>query len=119
MKVVSILALAARYIGVTGRSLDTLKEEDYPVDTAELPTACNDLENGYHWIRPMAHGEMFPNIYVKCVDGYTLLDPSLMDFYNYHHIKKLFTSYNELRPFLRFCDFLHFQFVHCLRGQQH
>ena len=102
MKLVSLLALTARYIGVTGRSIDTLTEEDYPVDATELPTACNDLENGYHWIRPMAHGDTFPNIYVKCVDGYTMLDPSLMDFYNHHHIKALFSTYNELT---RFCDF--------------
>jgi len=86
--------------GADARSLDTLSEKDYPVSVTTLPTACNDLEDGYHWIRPLADSEEHTNIYVKCVDGFTMLDPSLMDFFNYHHIKSLFTTYNDVTDFV-------------------
>ena len=35
---------------VYARSKDTLLAEDYPTDMEVLPSACNDLEDGYHWI---------------------------------------------------------------------
>jgi len=98
MLAVLVVALTLQY--ASARSLDSLLEEDYPVDTTELPSACNDLENGYHWIRPLSTDEVYPNIYVKCVDGYTMLDPSLMDFFNAHHIKSLFTTYNDVTDFV-------------------
>jgi len=98
MLAVLVVALTLQY--ASARSLDSLLEEDYPVDTTELPSACNDLENGYHWIRPLSTDEVYPNIYVKCVDGYTMLDPSLMDFFNAHHIKSLFTTYSDVTDFV-------------------
>jgi len=98
MLAVLVVALTLQY--ASARSLDSLLEEDYPVDTTELPSACNDLENGYHWIRPLSTDEAYPNIYVKCVDGYTMLDPSLMDFFNAHHIKSLFTTYSDVTDFV-------------------
>ena len=79
----SIFAVIVPHIWA--RSLDSLTATDYPMKVDKLPSACNNLENGYHWIRPMADDEAYPNIYVKCVDGYTMLDPSLMDFFNYHN----------------------------------
>jgi len=93
-------ALLLGRVAVQARSLDTLSEKDYPVTVTSLPTACNELEDGYHWIRPMADSEEHPNIYVKCVEGYTMLDPSLMDFFNYHHIKSLFSTYNDVTDFV-------------------
>jgi len=95
-----IISLALTLYHTHARSLDTLSADDYDTSVTELPTACNDLEDGYHWIRPIADGEEYPNIYVKCVDGYTMLDPSLMDFFNYHHIKALFTTYNDVTDFV-------------------
>jgi len=100
MLATSLAAAAALFIGTNARSLDTLSEGDYPVSVTTLPTACNDLDDGYHWIRPMGDSEEHTNIYVKCVDGFTMLDPSLMDFYNYHHIKSLFTTYNDVTDFV-------------------
>ena len=90
------LVLASLAYYVYGRSSDTLKAEDYPSTTETLPTACNELEDGYHWIRPIADTEdEYPNIYVYCNEGYTILNPSLFDIYNYHHPKAYFTTYSE------------------------
>ena len=81
---------------VSSRSKDTLTAEQYPTEFTELPSACNDLDDGYHWIRPIADDDdKYPNIYVKCDNGYTILDPSLFHLRNHHHLKKLFTTYNE------------------------
>ena len=101
----SIITLSCFILyNVYGRSMDTLTAEDYPVDTDKLPSACNDLEDGYHWIRPLVDkNDEYPNIYVYCNNGYTILNPSLFDFFNYHHIKSLFTSYSEyviFKPFI-------------------
>jgi len=95
---VSIVTLSLVRCGA--KSMDQLSTDDYPVDVAVLPTACNDLEDGYHWIRPMFSSDDFPNIYVKCVDGYTLLDPSLMALENHHHIKGIFSSYSDITDFM-------------------
>lgn len=81
---------------VQSRSTDTLSAEDYPIELEMLPSACNDLPDGFHWIRPLVDSDdQYPNIYVKCHNGYTMLNPSLFDFFSYHHIKALFTSYSE------------------------
>eukprot|EP01084_Bolivina_argentea_P098202 176497_1 len=95
MLLLSILLLPICHL--LGRSHDSLSASDYPSSDDMLPTACNDLEDGYHWIRPLADSEnKYPAIYVKCDAGYTLLDPSLFDFFNHHHIKALFTSYSDV-----------------------
>ena len=64
-----------------------------------LPSACNHLEDGYHWIRPIAGlsdaGTEYPNMYAYCNDGWTIIDPSLVDRTNIQHPKHYFTSYND------------------------
>mmetsp|Transcript_39963 Transcript_39963/g.63972 ORF Transcript_39963/g.63972 Transcript_39963/m.63972 type:complete len:993 (+) Transcript_39963:182-3160(+) len=95
------LTLCSLAYTVFGRSQDTLSADDYAVDAALLPSACNDLEDGYHWIRPLVDAnDEYPNIYVLCNNGYTILDPSLFDFFNYHHVKALFTSYSDVTDFV-------------------
>jgi len=91
------LLICGTFRHVASRSHDTLSAESYPISVTELPTACNDLEDGYHWIRPSAE---LPNVYVLCDAGYTMLDPSLFDIANYHHIKALFTSYSDITDFV-------------------
>lgn len=96
MKLLISILLGLIY-NVFSRSTDTLGPDDYPTEVEKLPSACNDLEDGFHWIRPLVDSnDEYPNIYVECNNGYTILNPSLFDFYNYHHIKSLFTSYSEL-----------------------
>lgn len=71
----------------------------YDIDAESLPTACNNLEDGYHWIRPIAgineNGIEYPNIYVFCNDGWTIIDPSLVDSTNKQHPKYYFTTYAD------------------------
>jgi len=104
MSTLGLLSLAALSIHRSwGKSTNQLSADDYPVGITHLATACNDLDDGYHWIRPLvpeSDDETYPNIYVKCVDGYTLLDPSLMALENYHHIKSYFTSYSDITDFM-------------------
>mmetsp|Transcript_26979 Transcript_26979/g.44251 ORF Transcript_26979/g.44251 Transcript_26979/m.44251 type:complete len:991 (-) Transcript_26979:547-3519(-) len=96
----SFTVLASIASTVFGRSLDTLSVEDYPIETEELPTACNDLDDGYHWIRPLDTSDDYVNIYVYCNNGYTVLNPSLFDILNHHHPKALFTSYSDVTDFV-------------------
>ena len=98
MNIIRLLLIvnAILFALVYGRSKDTLTAEDYPVDIDTLPSACNDLEDGYHWIRPLVDSDdEYPNIYVYCHNGYVIINPSLFDFFNYHHVKSLFTTYSE------------------------
>ena len=70
-----------------------------PSLATSLESACNNLEDGYHWIRPIAgvndDGDEYPNLYVHCNDGWTVIDPSLVDRTNAQHPKHYFTSYND------------------------
>eukprot|EP00486_Rosalina_sp_Unknown_P004769 CAMPEP_0201570246 /NCGR_PEP_ID=MMETSP0190_2-20130828/12401_1 /ASSEMBLY_ACC=CAM_ASM_000263 /TAXON_ID=37353 /ORGANISM="Rosalina sp." /LENGTH=816 /DNA_ID=CAMNT_0047993567 /DNA_START=127 /DNA_END=2574 /DNA_ORIENTATION=- len=101
MKSLLIILNLIFYNNVYGRSMDTLVADDYPVDTDTLPSGCEDLEDGFHWIRPLVDSnDEYPNIYVRCNNGYTILNPSLFDFFNYHHIKSLFTSYSDVTDFV-------------------
>jgi hypothetical protein len=49
--------------------------------TSQLYTACNNLDDGVQWIRPIAgnqeNGEEYPNIQVRCSEGWTILDYNL------------------------------------------
>ena len=94
--IMSLILATILIYNVYARSKDTLLAEDYPTDMEVLPSACNDLEDGYHWIRPLVDdNDEYPNIYALCDNGYTILDPSLFDFFNFHHVKSLFTTYSE------------------------
>lgn len=85
-----------------GNGDDSLIDDQSNIEEAiqsdHLHSACNELENGVHWIRPfsglMDNGAEWPNVKVRCQDGWTILDYDL-DSYISHYFSS-FTSYVKI-----------------------
>jgi len=70
---------------------------DLTPSSSQLYTACNNLDDGVQWIRPIGgnkeNGEEYPNIQVQCVDGWTILNYNLDSYISQYFSS--FTSWTE------------------------